>query len=205
MTQAQLKPRGPWSVLSERLVYENSWMKVREYDVRRPDGSPGLYGVVSPKNLAIGVLPVFADGTTMLVGQHRFALDAHSWELPEGGGPLDHDPQTSARRELAEETGLTARRWLKILDFDVSNSITDERAIAFLAWDLHAGEAAPEPAEHDMVRRRMSIQQALRMAMEGEIRDGFTLAILARADYMARNGQLDEDTAAAILARPRPE
>jgi len=199
---ADPRRRGPWTVLAERTAYENPWMRVCEYDVLRPDGSPGLYGVVSPTHFAIGVLPVFDNGETMLVGQHRFALDAHSWELPEGGGRLDEDPETSAKRELAEETGLTARRWLKILDFDVSNSITDERAIAYLAWDLSPGAAAPEAAEHDMIRKRLPIQEALRQVMDGDIRDGFTLAILARADYMARNGQLEEEPARAILMRP---
>lgn len=192
--------RGPWSVLAERAVYENPWMRVTEYDVLRPDGSPGLYGVVSPKNLAVGVLPVFPDGTTVLVGQHRFTLDAHSWELPEGGGPFDQDPETTARRELKEEAGLSARRWLRLLDFDVSNSITDERAIGFLAWDLEEGEPEREAAEADMTTRRVGVQQALAMAMAGEIRDGLTLAMLAAADYMARDGRLDPDLARAVLA-----
>ncbi len=199
-TRRPIARRGPWSVLAERPAYENPWMRVTEYDVLRPDGSPGLYGVVSPKNLAVGVLPVFPDGTTVLVGQHRFTLDAHSWELPEGGGRIDHDPESTARRELREEAGLSARRWLRFLDYDVSNSITDERAIAFLAWELEEGETEREAAEADMTMRRVGVQEALAMAMAGEIRDGFTLAMLAAADYMARHGRLEPDLARAVLA-----
>ncbi|PWE17480.1 DNA mismatch repair protein MutT [Marinicauda salina] len=194
--------RGPWTIRAERVGYRNPWLTVTEYDVLKPDGAPGLYGVVSPVHLAIGVVPVFADGTVMLVGQHRFALDAHSWELPEGGGKPDVPPLESAKRELLEETGLTAANWREILDFDVSNSVTDERAIAFLAWDLARGEAAPEGAEADITQRREPFQAALEMAMSGEIRDGFTLAMLAKADYMARKGMLPDALAAAILAEP---
>jgi len=190
--------RGPWTVKSMRTAYENPWMEVREYDVIRPDGKPGLYGVVSPANLAIGILPLFVDGTVMLVGQYRFALDCWSWELPEGGGPKDMDPLESAKRELAEETGLVAAHWLEFMDMDMSNSITDERAIAYLAWDLAEGEAEPEGTE-DIVTRRIPFAEALAEAMDGRIRDAFTLAMLLKADYMARNRLIDPALARLIL------
>lgn len=177
-------------------------MRVREFDVLRPDGAPGLYGVMEPRQLAIGVLPVFEDGTTVLVGQHRFALDAYSWELPEGGGPLDVDPLESAKRELAEETGLTARVWRPLIESDVSNSITDERAVCFLATGLEDGEPDREGAEADMVTRRLPLQAALSMAMSGRIRDGLSQLMLLAADRRARSGALDPALARAILAGP---
>lgn len=190
--------RGPWTIHGERLVYDNPWMQVREFDVTQPDGKPSKYGVMEPKNLAIGILPLFEDGTVMLVGQYRFALDCWSWELPEGGGPKDIAPVDSARRELAEETGLTARHWHEFLDMDMSNSITDERAIAFIAWGLEEGEAEPEGTE-DIVTRRVPFGEALSEAMDGRIRDAFTLAMLLKADYMARHGELPEAVSRLIL------
>lgn len=190
--------RGPWTVHGEKLAYQNPWMKVREYDVTRPDGKPGLYGVMEPENLAIGILPIFADGTVMLVGQYRFALDCWSWELPEGGGPLNELPLDSAKRELAEETGLEAVNWLEFLQLDMSNSITNERAVAFIAWDISQGEAEPEGTE-DIETRRVPFAAALREAMDGRIRDAFTLAMLLKADYMARHGELPEAVSRAIL------
>jgi len=194
--------RGPWTILDERLGYENPWMRVREFDVLRPDGSPGLYGVVEPRNLAIGVLPVFEDGSTVLVGQHRFALDAYSWELPEGGGPADVDPLISAQRELAEETGCTAAHWAPLLDFDVSNSITKERALCFVAWGLSEGAPDRESSEADMITRRLPLREAIAMAMSGEIRDSLTVIMLLSAQEKARRGALDPELTRLILSEP---
>lgn len=201
MTSRKRSPgiaRGPWTVHGEKLVYENPWMTVREYAVTRPDGKPGQYGVMEPKNLAIGILPLFEDGTVMLVGQYRFAMDCWSWELPEGGGPMDELPLDSAKRELAEETGLSAANWLEFLELDMTNSITNERAFAYIAWDLEQGDAEPEGTE-DIEMRRIPFAEALREAVDGRIRDAFTLAMLLKADYMARHGELPEAVSRTIL------
>ena len=191
--------RGPWLIHSDRVVYDTKWMHVTEYEITQPDGQPGHYGVMSHKNWAIGVVPVFENGDVMLVGQFRFAMDAYSWELPEGGGPKDASPLDSAQRELKEETGLSAQNWQEILGLDLSNSITDEKAFAFLAWGLTEGEAEPEGTE-DITTKRVPFQTALKMAMMGEIRDAFTLAMLAKVDYMARQGALPGALAKAVLA-----
>lgn len=192
--------RGPWAILKERLGYENPWMTVREYDVLRPDGQPGLYGVVEPKNAAIGILPVYENGDTVLVGQHRFALDAWSWELPEGGGPEGVSPLESAQRELEEETGLTAKHWCALAEFDVSNSITSERAHSFIAWGLNEGAPDREGAEADMQMRRLPLREALEMAISGALRDGFTLIMLMAAVEKARRGALDPGLSRSILS-----
>ena len=83
---------------------------MRHEEVVNPGGGKGIYGVVSFKNMAIGVVPVDAEGNTYLVGQYRYTLNAYSWEIPEGGGPMDSHPLESAKRELLEETGLVARK-----------------------------------------------------------------------------------------------
>lgn len=194
--------RGPWTITSERLAYENPWMRVREFDVLRPDGAPGLYGVMEPRQIAIGVLPVFDNGDTMLVGQYRFALDAYSWELPEGGGAPDTDPLISAQRELKEETGLSAAEWRLLIEADLSNSLTAERAVCFLATGLEVGDPAREGAEADMVSRRLPLRETLAMAMSGEIRDSLTQLMLLAADHQARSGALDGALARAMLEAP---
>jgi 8-oxo-dGTP pyrophosphatase MutT (NUDIX family) len=123
-------------VASETIVYDNPWITLTEYQTIAPTGRPALYGKVSFKNRAIGVVPLHADGTVTLVGQNRFAHANYSWELPEGGAPLDEDPLDGAKRELAEEVGLEAGDWRRILTMELSNSITDEICHGYLALDL---------------------------------------------------------------------
>ena len=136
--------RGPWSIVSTRQAYDNRWIRVSHHEVITPSGDAGIYGTIHYKNRALGIVPVDAEQHTFLVGQYRFALDAYSWEIPEGGGPLDVDFLESAKRELQEETGLSARRWHKLFESDLSNSVNDEKAIAFLACQLAQGQAAPD-------------------------------------------------------------
>src|SRR5262249_39331018 len=93
---------SPWTTLSRRPVYENRWIAVREAQVIRPDGQPGISGVVHFKHTAVGVLPVDEQGRVWLVGQYRYPLGIYSWEIPEGGGHEGEPPEETARRELRE-------------------------------------------------------------------------------------------------------
>ena len=136
----------------------------------------------------------------MLVGQHRFPQDRYSWEIPEGGGPLADDPLASARRELKEETGLSAENWREILRMDLSNSVTDEAAIGYLATGLTRGEAEPEGTE-ELETRQVPFRAALEDVSKGVISDALTVAMLLRAYYMAQEGELDRALANAMLGR----
>ena len=193
--------RGPWTTLAVRRVYDNPWIEVAEHDVIDPSGRPGLYGVVSPRNLAIGVLPIFSDGTTILVGQYRYAIDRYSWEMPEGGGRKDVAPQVSAVRELAEETGLEASGWAELQRIDLSNSVTDELAVSFLAWDLHtlAGGAALESTEGDLVSDRVPFASVVARVLAGEITDSMTVAMVLLVELLRTRGGLPAPVAAALL------
>lgn len=190
---------GPWRINAKRIAFDNPWIKVVDHNVTHPDGSPGEYGVVRFKNIAIGVLPIDAGGRAPLVGQHRFPLDRYSWELPEGGGPLDIDPLESAKRELAEETGLSAAAWAPLSAFDISNSVTDERAICYLAWDLKDGAAAPEPSEALTVKW-VSYKDLLEMVMTGEITDSLTIVMTLTALAKALRGEIPAPISHHLLA-----
>ena len=192
--------KNPWTVLSRATVYENRWIRVDHHEVLTPRATPGIYGTIHFKAHAVGVVPVFEDGTTLLVGQHRFPFDAYSWEIPEGGAHED-DLQAACARELAEETGFSARRWEKILEMDLSNSTTDERATAFLAWDLVPGEAAPEETEEIAVRR-VPFWDSVAMVERGEIRDAISCAALLRVAGMAWSRRLPGPLS-AVLAPER--
>jgi len=182
--------KGPWTVLSAKDVYENSWIRLTHHEVLTPAQTPGIYGLIHYKNLAIGVVPVDAELHTYLVGQYRFPLEAYSWEIPEGGGTHGIDPLASAARELREETGLAARHWRKLLEADLSNSVSDERAIAYLAWGLTAGEAEPEATE-ELAVKRVPLAEAFRMVEAGEIRDALSVLSLQAVRLLQLEGKLD--------------
>jgi 8-oxo-dGTP pyrophosphatase MutT (NUDIX family) len=145
--------------------------------------------VVHFHNLAIGVVP-YAQGKIWMVGQYRFPLECYSWEIPEGGGKLHIDPLLSAQRELLEETGLTAAKYERLLEMDLSNSVSDERGIVYLATGLSQGTAMPEEDEVLHVRQ-MSLAEAFAMADRGEIRDSLTVAALFRLRIMELEGKLE--------------
>lgn len=170
---------GPWIRRTRRAAYANPWIEVVHDEVDRPDGSPGIYGVVRFRNVAVGVVAVDEDGRILLVGQHRYTLDRYSWEIPEGGAPMDEDPELGARRELAEETGFVADEWRVLCRFSLSNSITDETGILYLATGLHAGTASPEPSE-DLAVRWATLDEVLAGIDAGEVHDIMTIAGVTR-------------------------
>lgn len=173
------KERNTWTRLSEELKYENPWISVSEHKVLNPSGKPGIYGVVSFKNLAIGILPLDQDYNTWLVGQWRYPLNEYSWEIPEGGGPLGIDPLESARRELKEETGLIAGKYTVLGHIHTSNSVCNESGILYLAQDLTQTEAEPEENE-DLQIRKLPFSEAHQMVMDGRITDSLSMAAILK-------------------------
>ena len=176
---------NPWQTLSTRTVYDNPWIHVRENQVVRPDGKPGIYGVVHYKHLAIGIVAVDADGYIHLVGQYRYPMKRYSWEIPEGGCPEGENPLQAAQRELLEEMGLQAQNWELVGEADLSNSVSDEHAQWFLATGLVQGEAQPDGTEV-LQRRRVPLAEALRMIETHEITD--SLSIIALLHYARFKG-----------------
>jgi 8-oxo-dGTP pyrophosphatase MutT (NUDIX family) len=188
----------PWKRGETRRVYENPWLAVDEIKAEAPTGRPALYGLVSFKNVAIAVLPLHDDGTVTLVGQNRFPFADYSWEIPEGGAPLAEDPLEGGKRELREETGLVAAEWREILRMQLSNSVTDERAVGFLALGLTQAEVEPDDTE-DLAMVRVPFAEALAAVAAGHIQDALTVAMLLRAHHMAVTGELPADLARLVL------
>jgi ADP-ribose pyrophosphatase len=181
MTEPEMLPTavGPWLRRSRQSVYANPWIEVLHDEVDRPDGSQGIYGVVHFRNLAVGVVAVADDGRILLVGQHRYTLDEYSWEIPEGGAGPDESPEAGARRELAEETGFEAETWRELCRCSLSNSVTDERGVLYVATGLRPGLASPEPSE-ELAIRWATLAEVLAEIDDGTIHDLFTLAGLSR-------------------------
>ncbi|MGZ3752462.1 MAG: NUDIX domain-containing protein [Mucilaginibacter sp.] len=180
---------NPWLIVSEKNIYDNPWIGLTEYQVINPSGNPGIYGKVHFKNIAIGVVPLDEDLNTYLVGQFRFALDQYSWEIPEGGGILGIDPLDSAKRELLEETGLKASKWTELLRMHLSNSVSDELCIIFLAQDLQQFEAEPEDTEQ-LIIKKTPFDEVYRMVSDGEILDSLTVASVLKVRTMQLEGKL---------------
>lgn len=172
-----------WKKLSSRTIFDNPWMTVFEDHVINPGGGENQYGWVHFKNQAVAIVPVDGDGSTWLVGQDRYTLGEYSWEVPMGGSPPGEDHVDTAHRELKEETGLTAGTMTAVMKAHLSNSITDEVGLVFLAEDLREGAADPEEME-DLAVRRVPLVDALAMVEAGEITDALSALALYRVGQL---------------------
>jgi ADP-ribose pyrophosphatase len=166
---------NPWKTLSVREIYANRWIGVAEHQVTNPSGKPGIYGKISFRNRACGIIPLDDNGDTWIVGQYRYTLNQYSWEIPMGGVALDMDLLTGAKRELKEETGLSASRWEQILNVHISNSITDEVGFVYLAEGLKHGRTAFDETEKIEIRQ-LPFTDLLQMVLKGEITDVLSVA-----------------------------
>jgi 8-oxo-dGTP pyrophosphatase MutT (NUDIX family) len=175
-----------WLLVGTREVYVNPWIRVREDQVIRPDGKPGIYGVVEFGNYALGVVPVDDEGCTYLVGQYRYTLGIYSWEIPEGGGSKNLPMIESAQRELAEETGITAESWDDLGLLHLSNSVTDEVGKVYLARGLTFSKSSPD-GDEVLRTRRLPLAEAYEMCIDGRITDSVAIIGIFRAvEYLKR-------------------
>jgi len=178
---------NPWKTKSFKVIYDNPWINVKEYQVIQPGGKNGIYGVVHFKSIAVGIIPLDDDDQTWIVGQYRYTLNRYSWEIPEGGGKLDVDPLHSAKRELLEETGIKADKWKEIIKMDLSNSISDETGIAFVARDLSFHESSPDDDE-ELEIRKLPFEELFKMAIDGEITDSLALNAIFKTQHLLEKG-----------------
>jgi 8-oxo-dGTP pyrophosphatase MutT (NUDIX family) len=194
---------GPWRRRARRVAYENPWLTVWHDEVTRPDGSPGIYGVVHFANLAAGVLVLDDDDRVLLVGQHRYPLDTYSWEIPEGGVPAGETGLAGAARELREETGVEASDWRELARVHLSNSVSDELAVLFLATGVTHGVATPDGTE-DLEVRWLPFREVVAMTLDGRITDAMTVIAIER--LALRRTMADGSGAAddATVAGPSP-
>lgn len=178
-----MSEHNPWKLIRRREVYENPWIRLDEDEVINPSGGLSIYGRIHFKSQAIGIIPIDAEGNTWLVGQYRYVPDAYFWEIPMGGSPDGEDILETAKRELKEETGLTAKDWHLFMHLHTTNSVTDEEGYVFLAEGLEEGEPDFEETEAISIKK-LPLHEAIRMVMDGEITDSISAAGLLKLAYL---------------------
>ena len=172
-------------------VYRNPWIRVREDRVIRPDGQPGLYGVVTTGR-AVGVLPFVAPDRVLLVRQRRYVTGEVTWEMPTGGAHPDESLADAAQRELVEETGHRAGRLEPLTSFVSSKSVLDEWAHVFIGWKLTPVDADPVTISHDPTEvlelHEVAFEQVVRLVTDGTIVDAMTVIAVLLADRARQAG-----------------
>ena len=176
--------KNPWRTLSSRIIYRNPWLTLREDRVIRPDGAEGLYGVVEMRP-SCGIVAINGDNHIALVGQWRYVHDKYSLEIPTGGTEQDEAPLDAAKRELLEETGLTAGDWTALGTIDNSNGVTTDVAHMFLARNLTIGPPVPQ-GDEQVELRWMPLVDAVLAVMKGEITESVSVAAILKAELLER-------------------
>jgi 8-oxo-dGTP pyrophosphatase MutT (NUDIX family) len=177
--------RNPWKTVAGRTVYKNAWLTVREDQVIRPDGKPGIYGVVEIRP-SVGIVALNDRDEIVLVGQWRYTLNRHSWEIPRGGSrPEETDMERTAERELAEEAGVRAAHWQPLGVVDVGNGVLDDVQSLYLATDLSITDTNFDP-EEDITIVWKPFDEAVKMAMDGTITEVCSIAAILRVAMLRR-------------------
>ena len=169
-----------WQTSRTRVAYENAWIRVREDEVTRPDGSPGIYGVVEVRAPAVFVVPVTAAGEVVLVEVDRYATGRRSLEVPAGGAD-ETDLLAAARRELREETGLAAARWRDLGEVFSLNGVAAAPGRVYLATDLSEVGGAETAVEGITARRFVPPDELLALVADGTLTDNESLGALLKA------------------------
>lgn len=181
--------KNPWKTVKSEVTYENPWIKVTENQTINAAGGDGIYGVVHFKNIAIGIIPLDEDYNTWLIGQYRYPLNEYSWEICEGGGLHQDDVLDSAKRELHEELGIKAENWTKIMDMHLSNSVSDEVGVIYIAKDL--SYHTPEPEEGEVLQiKKIPFNTVYEMVMDGQLKDSLTVSGVLKTKILIDKGAI---------------
>jgi ADP-ribose pyrophosphatase len=169
----------PWKKLTESIVFKNLWWTYRRDTFELPSGKPGEYHYVHTNGSSM-VIPVLGDGTLVLVNQYRYLMGKESFEFPCGSVKEGSNHDETARHELVEETGYSAKGLSKVGEFNPYNGVTDEMCHVYIARELEfVGGTPDETEEFEIVRiTPAEIDERIRT---GVIWDGMTIAAWAIA------------------------
>jgi 8-oxo-dGTP pyrophosphatase MutT (NUDIX family) len=171
-----MSEENPWKILSSKTVYKNPWIRVREDKVITPGGSDGIYGVVESNDSVI-ILALNARDEVYIIRNFRYPAGIWSWELPGGGGDKQ-DALEASKRELQEETGITAGKWDKLGSTFVCNGLMPEKMATYLARELDVQEKPHEPDEPVIAGKFVGLGEIDTLIKSGEINDGQSITAL---------------------------
>ena len=179
---------GPWQILARNEVYRDPWIEVVRDEVIRPDGKPGSHCVVRLKS-GVTVLPLDEVGTVYLTEEFHYGVGRTTIEAVSGGIDTDEDADKTARRELEEELGITAREWIDLGVCDPFTSVVVSPTRLFLARGLTFGATAPEGTEQ-IGCRSMPFEEAVRMVLDSRITHGPSCVVILRAWHLLNGERL---------------
>ncbi len=175
--------KGPWTVVDTKELYSNPWISVREDKVIRPDGKEGIFGIVTMRP-GVSILPIDQSGNVYLIEQYRYTVERKTIEVASGGIDDREDVMAAAKRELKEETGITAKKWISLGVVDPLTAVVSSPNYLFLAKELTLGKANPEGTENIKLIK-VPLEQAVRWVNGGTITHSVSATLILKTkDYL---------------------
>jgi ADP-ribose pyrophosphatase len=176
---------GPWTILKRNDVYRDPWIELVQDEVIRPDGAAGSHCIVRLKP-GVSVLPVDDDGMTYLTEEFHYAVGRVTVEAVSGGIDGSEDAERTARRELEEELGITAREWIDLGMCDPFTSVVTSPTRLFLARGLGFGATSQEGTEriHCLT---VPFEEAFQMVLDGRITHAPTCVVILKVRLRREN------------------
>ena len=165
-----MNTNGTWKIKESKEKYKNPWINVREDKVIRPDGKDGIFGVVEMIT-GVSVIPLDNDGFVYLTNEFHYAIEKHSIEVVSGGVDQNEKSLDAAKRELKEETGIIADKWINLGIVNPFTTVIKSPSTIYLARNLQFFEANPEGTERIEIVK-VKFNDALKMVMKSEITHG---------------------------------
>jgi 8-oxo-dGTP pyrophosphatase MutT (NUDIX family) len=176
---SKAKRRGPFFIDSCKTAYKNPWMLVKEFRVHRESGKKGLFGILTMHDGA-AVVALDDQKRVFLTKEFRFAINHISYELPGGGIEAGETPLSAAKKELAEEAGLKAKKWTHLGHIDPFTAIVKSRNYMFLAQGLKKTSTKSDSwIEVEYIR--VPLSEAIDMITKGKITHGASCVALLLA------------------------
>lgn len=173
------EPVATAQLISSKVVYQGPLFRVLRDKLIEPGGVHSERDVIR-HNGSVVILAIDSSKSkknpwVVMERQYRHAANQYLWELPAGKLEAGEDPEAGGKRELAEETGYTAKKWKPLVEYYASPGFLGESMKVFLAEGLAAGEARPEEDEK-IELRLVKLMDVVKMIEKGAIKDGKTLS-----------------------------